>query len=261
MPVFPSIDYSEVAGRYDRSRSAEDAIATALADGLHTLDARVVLEIGAGTGNYTGVLCAHGFSMLAIDREPAMVAIGAAKAPVSWIVADALHFPIASQSVDAVTGVNILHHLTDLEAALSELRRVSRYGIAVQAVVRENLAALWYRNYFPEIDAALLPLHPTLGALIVGLLRHGFSQVSTKNVVYSGRCDLTFEAARTRPNLLFDAGFRDSTSGFRRLTPLAVARGLADLESDLRSGAFAEVASRYDAAWVAAGDCVVIVAS
>ena len=49
-------------------------------------------------------------------------------------------------------------------AVLAELRRVVRAGAVLQAVVRENLATLWRRYYFPEMDHVLMPLHPPLGA-------------------------------------------------------------------------------------------------
>ena len=260
MSAFNTIDYAQVARGYDRSRRIEPAIVDALLRGLHSLRARSILELGAGTGNYTSALVAGGFSVIALDRAPAMVAIGAPKVPAAWMLADAGSLPLHRDSVDAVAGVNVLHHLPDLATTLAECRRVARAGAVLQAVVRENLATLWYRNYFPEIDQVLLPLHPTLGGLLTTLLRCGFSHVTTTKVVYSGDCDLTFEAARTRPHLLFNADFRGATSGFRRLDADCIARGLADLKRDVKVGAFAEIAARFAAAHADAGDCVVLTA-
>ncbi|MDO8432305.1 MAG: class I SAM-dependent methyltransferase [Candidatus Binatus sp.] len=254
------LDYSQVARGYDRSRRIEPAIIDALVRGLDSLHARNILELGAGTGNYTAALDASGYAVTALDRSSAMVAIGAHKARAAWIVADAGRLPLRANSVDAVAGVNVLHHLPDLAAALAECRRVARAGVVLQAVVRENLATLWYRHYFPEIDEVLLPLHPTLGSLLTTLLRCGFSHVATRKVFYSGDCDLTFEAARARPQLLFDAGFRAATSGFRRLEADGIARGLAHLERDIAAGRFAEIAARYGADHAASGDCVVLTA-
>jgi SAM-dependent methyltransferase len=260
MPVLSSINYGDVAAAYDNSRRVEPAIADSLVAGLKSLGAQTVLEIGAGTGNYTRALGTNGLSMIAIDRSAAMVEIGARKAPAHWILADGDSLPFGKRTIDAVTGVNVLHHLPALEAALSEFRRVARAGAVFQAVIRENLETLWYRHYFPEIDDVLLPLHPTLGSLITAMFRAGFSRVATAKVFYSGRCDLTFEAARNQPRLLFDPAFRVSTSGFRRLTNAGIVRGLAALERDLNSGAFAEIAASFASAHADAGDCVVITA-
>jgi ubiquinone/menaquinone biosynthesis C-methylase UbiE len=259
VPVPTSINYGQVASSYDLSRCVEPAIAVALLDGLRSLGARSILEIGAGTGNYTGAFTASGLSVIAVDRSPSMVKLGAHKTMARWTIADASALPLRARSVDAIAGVNVLHHLA-LPAALAEFRRVARGGAVLQAVVRENLETLWYRHYFPEIDDVLLPLHPTLGGLITAMFQAGFRRASAAKIFYSGRGDLTFEAARTRPHLLFDSSFRSSTSGFRRLESAGIARGLAELERDLDSGAFARIVARFDAAHAAAADCVVITA-
>jgi SAM-dependent methyltransferase len=259
VPIPTSIDYGQVAAAYDNSRCIELAIGVALVEGLRTLGARSVLEIGACTGNYTGALTASGFSVIALDRSPEMVEIGAHKTSARWILADA-PLPFRARSLDAITGVNVLHHIPALPAALAECRRVACLGTVLQAVVRENLETPWYRHYFPEIDDVLLPLHPTLGSVITSIFRPGFSRVAVAKIFYSGRADLTFEAARSRPHLLFDSSFRTSTSGFRRLKSADVARGLTRLERDLESGAFARIAARFEAAHADAADCVVITA-
>jgi len=252
------IDYSAVAENYDRSRRAEPAIAEALCNALDAMRARSVLEIGAGTGNYTAALAARGFQIVAGDRSAPMIDRGRAKARARWLIFDALKLPLRDSSCDAAAAVNVLHHLGDLGAALAELGRVVRTGAVLHAVVRENLQALWYRHYFPEIDRILIPLHPPLGALIEALLRAGFGPVTAAPVAYSGAGDLTFESGSSRPELLFDQGFRDATSGFRRLGAQAVERGLAALREDLDSGRFAEIRARFESDHTAAGDCVIL---
>ncbi len=231
-----------------------------MVEALRSLEARSVLEIGAGTGNYTAALTAHGFLVTALDRSPAMVEIGAQKTSACWILSDPSALPLRTRSVDAIAGANVLRHLCAFPAALAEFRRVARLGVALQTVVRENLETLWYRHYFPEIDDVRLPLHPTLGGLITAMFQAGFRRVAAAKIFYSGRSDLTFEEARIRPQLLFDPPFRAATSGFRRLDSAVIARGLAELERDLESGAFARIAAPFDTAHADAADCVVITA-
>ena len=201
MPIPTSIDYGQVAAAYDNSRCIEPAIGVALIEGLRSIGARSILEIGAGTGNYTGALTASGMSVIALDRSPEMVEIGAHKTPARWILSDVHALSFRTRSLDAIAGVNVLHHLSALPAALAECRRVARLGMVLQAVVRENLETLWYRHYFPAIDEVLLPVHPTLGSVITSIFRAGFSRVAVAKIFYSGQADLTFEAARSRPHL------------------------------------------------------------
>jgi SAM-dependent methyltransferase len=256
-----AIDYGAIAPRYDASRRAEPAIVSAIADQLRAAGARRVLEIGAGTGNYTRELVSLGFDVIALDLSDEMIRIGRAKAAARWIRGDACALPIAAGAVDAAAGVNVLHHIDDQNLVLCELRRVVRGAVVLQAVVRENLSTLWYRHYFPEIDDVLLPIHPGLGATVAAMLRAGFARVRARPIFYSGSGDLTFEAARTRPQLIFDANFRAATSGFRRLDDSAIARGLTHLRADLESGRFAQIAAPFDHEHRRAGDCFVIAAS
>jgi len=94
-----------------------------MVEALHSLRARSVLEIGAGTGNYTGALMASGLSVIPLDRSCTMVEIGAQKTFAPWILADAAALPLRRASVDAIAGVNVLHHLPALPVALAEFRR------------------------------------------------------------------------------------------------------------------------------------------
>jgi SAM-dependent methyltransferase len=142
VPIPPSIDYGQVAATYDNSRCIEPAIHIALIDGLRALGARSVLEIGAGIGNYTLPLTASGLSVIALDRSPEMVEIGAHKTYAAWILADAHALPFRARSLDAILGVNVLHHISALPGALAEFRRVPRLGMVLQAVVRESRDAL-----------------------------------------------------------------------------------------------------------------------
>jgi ubiquinone/menaquinone biosynthesis C-methylase UbiE len=261
MTVRPAIDYGVIAPRYDASRRAEPAIVSAFADQLRAVSARRVLEIGAGTGNYTRELAGLGFDVTALDLSDEMIRKGCAKVAARWIRADARALPIAAGAVDAAVGVNVLHHLGDQELVLRELRRVVRSGAVLQAVVRENLSTLWYRHYFPEIDEVLVPIHPSLGATVTAMLRAGFAHVHARRIFYSGSGDLTFEAARARPQLIFDEKFRAATSGFRRLGESAIARGLKRLRADMESGRFAQIAAPFDRQHRDAGDCFVITAS
>jgi ubiquinone/menaquinone biosynthesis C-methylase UbiE len=256
-----SINYSSIAPRYDFTRRAEPAIVAALAAALTNRRARRVLEIGAGTGNYLLELAARGFRMIGLDRSAAMIEWGRTKARADWILADALSIPLRDESIDSAVGVNVLHHLGDIEGLLRELRRVVTTGVVMQAVVRENLESLWYRHYFPEMDEVLMPLHPPLGTAIVSMLRAGFTRVVSTPVFYSGSADLTFESARCQPALLFDSGFREATSGFRRLSRGAIDAGLEALRRDLESGELARVVSPYNAEHASIGDCVILCAS
>lgn len=244
------------------TQHVEPAIVIALAAALRHQHARWVLKIGAGTGNYLFELASRGFRTIGLEQSAALIDRGRMLAREHWIRADELALPLRPNSVDSAVAVDLVTSLEDAEASFRELRRVVRTGVVVQVVVRENLESLWYRHYFPEIDAVLLPQHLTLGGAITGLLRSGFTNVVSTPVFYSGSCErLTFETVRRQPALLLEPSFSEAISAFGRLSRAGIEAGLRAIEHDLKSGELARVASSYDADHALVGDCVVLTAS
>src|SRR5216684_303626 len=141
-------DYSSLAPNYDRSRRAEPAIVASLIAGCRQLGARTVLDLGAGTCNYTEELQRAGFQTIALDVSAPMLACGSEKRVASRVGADAELIPLKPASIDVAVCVNVLHHLSDVEMAFREARRVVTKGVVVQIVARENIGSLWYRRYF-----------------------------------------------------------------------------------------------------------------
>jgi SAM-dependent methyltransferase len=96
-----------------------------------------VLEIGAGTGNLTVGLAAHGqFSEIhCADLSPRFMArlldkvtLLAPKTPFYPYLLDANSLPFAAASFDAVLGHSVLHHLLHFEETLADTYRILRPG-------------------------------------------------------------------------------------------------------------------------------------
>src|SRR3954464_11699833 len=94
-----------------------------------------MLEIGAGTGYFGLNLLGRGIvkELTAIDISPGMLDVlqGTARElglTVETLAADAERLPFADESFDLVLGHAVLHHLPDLDTALSEFVRVLRPG-------------------------------------------------------------------------------------------------------------------------------------
>jgi ubiquinone/menaquinone biosynthesis C-methylase UbiE len=91
-----------------------------------------VLDVGCGTGaTLAAVLDAHPQARaLGIDLSPKMVEAARARLGdrARIAVADAEHLPAGDASVDLVICVDSFHHYPQPEAALAEMRRVTRPG-------------------------------------------------------------------------------------------------------------------------------------
>ena len=117
--------FGAVAQAYDRGRPSypSDAVAWLL-DG----DAKVVLELGAGTGKLTREMVDQGHAVFATEKDPAMLALLQERVPeVSAKVAGAEEIPANDRSVDVVVAAQAFHWF-DHERALPEIARVLRPG-------------------------------------------------------------------------------------------------------------------------------------
>lgn len=117
--------FGAVAEAYDRGRPAYPADAVAwLAGG----EARVVLELGAGTGKLTRQLVDQGHAVFATDPDEAMLAVLRERVPeVSAKVATAEEIPANDRSVDVVVVAQAFHWF-DHEVAIPEIARVLKPG-------------------------------------------------------------------------------------------------------------------------------------
>lgn len=180
-------DYAEIAGYYDRYRSSPPAETRFWLDTLVRLGGlqagTTILDAGCGTGRFALPLAAdYGLRVIGIDREPAMLAKGAAKAGsdhVLWMVGDAQSLPVAGASVDALLMCMMLHHVEDrpraLRAALAALRPGGRLVIWTSS--HRQIQRFLLTQFFPglvAIDAARFPRVPAL----MGMMRAaGFEDV------------------------------------------------------------------------------------
>ncbi|MDZ5664093.1 class I SAM-dependent methyltransferase [Nocardioides sp. zg-1308] len=123
--VDPARSFGAVAEAYDRGRPSYPVEAAAwLAGG----EAKVVLELGAGTGKLTRQLVDQGHAVFATEPDEAMLAMLHERVPeVSAKVATAEEIPANDRSVDVVVVAQAFHWF-DHEAALVEIARVLKPG-------------------------------------------------------------------------------------------------------------------------------------
>jgi ubiquinone/menaquinone biosynthesis C-methylase UbiE len=124
-----SVSYDRIAARYERARGGlgrARPLAAAVARWLPA--AGVVCDVGAGTGVVSGLLAEAGPRVFGFDISRRMLSQATSRLPGRVAVADATALPVAGASVDALVYVWVLHHVSDLAAAMREARRVLRPG-------------------------------------------------------------------------------------------------------------------------------------
>ena len=117
--------FGAVADAYDRGRPSYPAEAVSWLVGG---EARVVLELGAGTGKLTAELVQQGHAVHATDPDRAMLDVLEARVPGASVkVAAAEEIPVNDRSVDVVVCATSFHWF-DHERALPEIARVLKRG-------------------------------------------------------------------------------------------------------------------------------------
>lgn len=220
--------YDQIGRTYAETRRADPRIAAQIAAALG--DARSVLNVGAGTGNYEPT----GPSVIAV--EPSMTMIcqrPTGSAPVVQGVAEGL--PFVDGAFDAAMGTLTLHHWTDLAAGLAEVRRVSRRQVFLlfDGIFRDGYWLI--DDYFPEVWR----LASELEAPTVGDLGEHLDVQRAEAVMIPGDCTDGFGCAYwNRPEAHLDPVVLDGMSWTSQLDADVLAAGVERLRADLASGAW-----------------------
>src|ERR1019366_4797439 len=174
----------------------------------------LVLDIAAGTGDFTRELTRQGHQAVATDLSLGMLRAG--RELTEAVQADASCLPFRTASFDGVTCGYALRNFTDLAATFDEMARVTRGGGRLSLLeVCEPASGLWragFRLWFHRVvpligsmvsDRAAYHYLPQSTAYlptskeIVRMLNHcGFSAVNHRRVM--GGLSQQFVATRSR---------------------------------------------------------------
>jgi SAM-dependent methyltransferase len=220
--------YDQIGATYSKTRREEPRFMAVILDALG--DARSVVNVGAGTGNYEP----RDLEVIAIEPSAVMIAQrprNAARA----IQATAERLPLADESVDAALAVFSDQHWTDRERGLSEMLRVARRRVVALTwdrlfwdrfwLVRDYLGSIWDPAFRPEPN----------------LLEAAGSRYHTRERVVLTPCDCidgVFQAYWRRPDAYLDPVVRAGTSVFAQISPDRLAEALGRLAADIESGAW-----------------------
>lgn len=193
-------------------------------------DAASILNVGAGCGSYEPTdrsVVSVELSMTMIRQRPP----GAA--PV--VQATAMDLPFGADAFDASMAVLSVHHWSDKERGLKELRRVSR-GRIVVLTWDPAYSGFWLTDYIPEVLDADRPIFPMLHEY-----EHVLGPTEVIDVLIPHNCtDGMMGAYWRRPEAYLDQRVRSAISTFSKLRDAT--SGLQKLDRDLKSG---EWRSRY----------------
>jgi SAM-dependent methyltransferase len=219
--------YDAIGRTYTATRATDPRIADRIWAALR--DARTVVNVGAGTGNYEP----PDRDVTAVEPSAVMIAqrpSGAAPA----VRATAEDLPFADAAFDAAMAVLTLHHWTDWRAGCAELRRVARDRVVVLSWDPTYRGHMWLSaEYFETLSWQDVVDFPSLADQAAAL------QADVEVVPIPWDCrDGFFSAFWRRPEAYLDPAVRAGISTMAR-REAELAEGLARLRADIESGEWA----------------------
>lgn len=219
--------YDSIGATYAATRVADPRLAAVIHDVLG--DARRVVNVGAGTGNYEPI------DRDVVAVEPSAVMIG--QRPVDAapaVMAPSEHLPFADGAFDAALAISTVHHWDDRARGLAEMARVAPRRVVVHWEPADTTLHWIVEDYFPEL-AELESVRDG------GTSEDVASELGGKVEVRAFPVPIDFTegsggAFWGRPEALLDPMVRSGISMFALLEPDVVDRGVERLAADLASG-------------------------
>lgn len=219
-------DYGAIGHTYGAYRRPDPRIAAALRRALG--DARTVLNVGAGAGNYEPT----DLEVTAVEPSASMRAQRPAAAGAA-IDAVAESLPFDDGAFDAAMTTFSVHQWGDLSAGLAEMRRVTRGPVVVLTCDPDLVESFWLTEYAPEVLATERRRYPSMTRLAAGL----GGTAAVERVPIPLDCTDGFnEAYYGRPEALLDAAARAACSAWSFVDPAQADAYVEHLRTALDDG-------------------------
>ncbi len=213
--------YDSIGINYAQLRKPDPRIAAAIHAALG--QAQTVLNVGAGTGSYEPV-----------DRqvtavEPSIEMIRQRSPSAAKIIqASAEDLPFDDGAFDASMAILTIHHWSNKEVGLREMRRVTRGRIVLLTFDPSHRP--WLTDYLPELAALDEAQMPTMSDY-----QRWLGDVKVAPVLVPHDCSDGFLYAYwRRPEAYLDARIRSGSSSFRSIANAEA--GLHRLRQELETG-------------------------
>jgi len=105
------------------------------------------LDIGAGAGQYTAMLLAMGYNVVAVEPDRKKIE----KSGVPYVVSPGQNLPFDDNQYDYALVINVLHHTKRPVKLLQEVNRVAR-RVIISEVNHDNILVRLYNLFIGEID-------------------------------------------------------------------------------------------------------------
>jgi ubiquinone/menaquinone biosynthesis C-methylase UbiE len=234
--------YDEIGKTYNQTRTADERITNKIITYLNLPKDSKVLDVGAGTGNYSYELANAGFKVTAVEPSDIMRNQAKQHQNLVWLSGVAEQLPFENNEFDGLICTLATHHFSDLELSFREMNRVVRDEgriVIFSADPRICLNTCWISKYFRDIVNDSCKTLPEIDEF----KRLFELNTSRKAELYPFLlpCNLKdkfFFSGWRNPEAYLDESFRAGISSFAAAPTELVNENIKKLQDDLTSGRF-----------------------
>ena len=243
-----SIDYDKVKDTYDLVRVGEPEMVHQLLSGVSLEPDSLVLDVGCGTANNTllfwkvvnvrlvGIDLSHGMLQKAIEKSSEIL----------FAQSPAENLPFKKNNFDFIFMTEVLHHLNNIELAISEIYRVLKhnYWFCIATQSHSQIEHRMTSRFFPATASIDKSRYPRIEKLEELLSRIGYYEVKSKSYEFTP-VKLGIEFMQT----IRMRGF----SMLHKITDEEYQKGVADLKSAFSNGETLLYTPKYTFVWAKKG--------
>jgi SAM-dependent methyltransferase len=223
--------YDRIGHHYNQHRKADPRLVSAIQKHLPQKDCKI-LEIGAGTGNYSLEFAKNGHTVFAVEPSKIMRDQAEFHPNLKWIPHTIENLPDELEPVDAVVSIMCIQHLKNIVSALQKCREYCPDGPIIIFTFDPRLSEPhWLYDYFPDLKALACEVFPSVNEL--GVYAESF-------LIPNDFQDQFAPTNWTHPERYLDPNYRKATSGFAFIEPERLNQQLLHLEMDLKAGKWKE---------------------
>lgn len=246
-----NVVYDAIGKTYDVTRKPDPEIVQKLEKLLNVQSGGRYLDIGCGSGNYTGALAQAGLNIEGIDVSEEMLSKARKKHPlIQFYQGDAKSLPFQEALFNGATCTLATHHINNNHQVCQEAFRVIKVvgRFVIFTATPEQMSAYWLCHYFPKMMADAAGKMSSFDALEATLKQAGFNTVSQSPFFVSNNLqDWFLHAGKYRPEIYLDQAVRDGISSFHLSADKhELQQGLEQLENDIISGEVKKIIAEYE---------------
>ncbi|GAB1857651.1 hypothetical protein MHTCC0001_24880 [Flavobacteriaceae bacterium MHTCC 0001] len=235
-------EYNKIGVNYNLNRSADPRIVKRLINFTGVKENAKILDIGAGTGNYTNELADYGCMVDAIEPSQLMIDQAKTHTNVNWFKSSIEAIDLQKNCYDGAISTLAVHHFISLEVALSNIYKAlkkNRHFVIFGADPRQIDDNCWLKAYFGNLIDKAVEAYLEISQLIQ--LLESIFQNKVKYKPFPVPFDVAdgfFYAGWQQPEKYLDENFRNNISVFTKAPDKCIQESVEKLALDLKNGAW-----------------------